>query len=116
MLGDTYGRSADIFDGISYSAKTQNVTLNTQDFTSMDSSFNFENDMPSRKSTANKNPLNTIMPHHEGQNKRNLILLDVQLDRKIEISEDVRSQWQSRNVPSIAGFDFISFLKLIITI
>lgn len=34
---------------------------------------------------------------------RSLIMLDVQLNRRIELSKDLRTQWKSRNVPKITG-------------
>ena len=44
-------------------------------------------------------------PDSTAAKPRMLVLLDVQLDRRIEISPHVLLQWQSRNVPSIAGMD-----------
>ena len=55
------------------------------------------------RSSANQNPLTTILPKTASQNKRNLVLFDVQLDRKIELSTDLRARWKSRSLPNIVG-------------
>ena len=55
------------------------------------------------RSSLNQNPLTTILPKTAAQSKRNLVLFDVQLDRKIELSTDLRARWKSRSVPNIVG-------------
>lgn len=43
-----------------------------------------------------------------GMKKPNmLVILDVQLDRKVEISNNLQMQWKSRNIPNIAGMEVI---------
>lgn len=36
-----------------------------------------------------------------------LVILDVQLDRKVEISNNLQMQWKSRNIPNIAGMEVV---------
>eukprot|EP01035_Chromulina_nebulosa_P025478 gene25478-33250_t len=55
------------------------------------------------RNSVNQNPLTTILPKTASQAKRNLVLFDVQLDRKIELSTDIRARWKSRSVPNIVG-------------
>lgn len=100
--GDVNSNLSILSNTINSDVLMNNAINNNDNTTLMTNSLNNHNELKNIKS----NELVISRPTTQNAKRsRMFVMLDVQLDRKIEISPNLQLQWKSRNVPNIAGME-----------